>query len=225
MGSHARSDWNASEKKTTENGNAISLSRIVPSNDLVNFWLRNGGILPPPFRTLLIQWHATACRNATWWYSHLSKGDEWLVTDRKDCFLTDFFSKYSFQLLSAMSGKLTNYDDVPLPQDLSEGVDESEWVSPKHSSNMGIGVCLLAWLMASTLKSKTSRQTWSVCAFGFIHGLVTDIMCILYFRMTELLCWSGPCVRIFWEVFLKIWKLTYPSFPMIISVTLKTILN
>lgn len=28
-----------------------------------------------------------------------------------------------------MSGKLTNYDNVPLPQDLSEGVDESEWVS------------------------------------------------------------------------------------------------
>ena len=27
-----------------------------------------------------------------------------------------------------MSGKLTNYDNVPLPQDLSEGVDESEWV-------------------------------------------------------------------------------------------------
>jgi hypothetical protein len=27
-----------------------------------------------------------------------------------------------------MSEKLTNYDDVPLPQDLSEGVDESEWV-------------------------------------------------------------------------------------------------
>lgn len=31
------------------------------------------------------------------------------------------------ELLSAMSGKLTNYDSVPLPQDLSEGVDESEW--------------------------------------------------------------------------------------------------
>ena len=27
-----------------------------------------------------------------------------------------------------MSGKLTNYDNVPLPQDLTEGVDESEWV-------------------------------------------------------------------------------------------------
>ncbi|XP_028401542.1 coronin-7-like [Dendronephthya gigantea] len=31
------------------------------------------------------------------------------------------------ELLNAMSGKLTNYDDVPLPQDLTEGVDESEW--------------------------------------------------------------------------------------------------
>ena len=27
-----------------------------------------------------------------------------------------------------MSGKLTNYDNVPLPQDLAEGVDDSEWV-------------------------------------------------------------------------------------------------
>ncbi len=27
-----------------------------------------------------------------------------------------------------MSDKLTNYDNTPLPQDISEGVDESEWV-------------------------------------------------------------------------------------------------
>ena len=27
-----------------------------------------------------------------------------------------------------MSGKLSNYDNVPLPQDYSEGVDENEWV-------------------------------------------------------------------------------------------------
>ena len=27
-----------------------------------------------------------------------------------------------------MSGKLSNYDGVPLPQDLTEGVEESEWV-------------------------------------------------------------------------------------------------
>ncbi len=31
------------------------------------------------------------------------------------------------ELLSAISGKLGNREDEPLPQDLTEGVDDDEW--------------------------------------------------------------------------------------------------
>ena len=75
-----------------------------------------------------------------------------------------YFFHNILKLLSAMSGKLSNYDNVPLPQDLSEGVDESEWVGIDFFKNGGFCtetrlVCFLVgqYLFPTTKRNITSH--------------------------------------------------------------------